>query len=259
MGIADLHIHSLYSYDGIYPVSTVMKHIVEHTDLSLIAITDHDEITGALEAQQLAPAYGLQVVTGSEVTTAEGHVLALFIDRRVPSGLSLIETVLRVGAMGGLCIAAHPAAPGAGSLSFKAIRNAVKWADVARVLVGVEAFNAGLFHRGSNIAAWNFANSLPVAQVGNSDSHILRTLGLASTGFPGETAEDLRSALLSQTTSVQVSSRLVNGWSIIGSWLPLYMLRKAGWVRWNAYPQAPVRFGRAAQVKQSSAVLLATR
>jgi histidinol phosphatase-like PHP family hydrolase len=47
MGLADLHIHTLYSWDGIHSVSAVLRHVVDHTDLDVIAITDHDEVAGA--------------------------------------------------------------------------------------------------------------------------------------------------------------------------------------------------------------------
>jgi len=47
MGFADLHIHTVYSRDA-----------AESARLDIVAITDHDCIDGALEAQELAPAYG---------------------------------------------------------------------------------------------------------------------------------------------------------------------------------------------------------
>ncbi|NTU75780.1 MAG: phosphotransferase, partial [Anaerolineaceae bacterium] len=71
-------------------VSAVLQHVIEQTELNVIAITDHDEIKGALEAVELAPAFGIEVVPGSEISTADGHVLALYIRQRVPAGLSLI-------------------------------------------------------------------------------------------------------------------------------------------------------------------------
>ena len=112
MGLADLHIHTLYSWDGIHSVSAVLRHVVDHTDLDVIAITDHDEVAGAWETIELAPAYGVEVDPGSEISTAEGHLLALFLKERVEPGLSLADTVLRVGEQGGLCIAVHPMARG---------------------------------------------------------------------------------------------------------------------------------------------------
>ena len=59
MGKADLHIHTAYSYDGTATVAAVLEHVTHHTDLYVIAITDHDENDGALEAVELSPRYGV--------------------------------------------------------------------------------------------------------------------------------------------------------------------------------------------------------
>ena len=100
MGLADLHIHTIYSYDGTATVPAVLKQ-ARRVGLDLIAITDHDEIRGALLAEKLAPQYNLQVIPGVEITTAEGDLLALNIRSLVPAGLPLIETLQQVGALGG--------------------------------------------------------------------------------------------------------------------------------------------------------------
>jgi DNA polymerase III alpha subunit len=41
-----------------------LKYTSDHTDLNIVAITDHDEVKGALEAVQLASKYNLEVITG---------------------------------------------------------------------------------------------------------------------------------------------------------------------------------------------------
>jgi len=74
-------------------------------------------------AAEIAPSYGLEVVVGSrKLSTAEGHLLALFIQDRVPSGLSLIDTLFHVESLGGLCIAPHPSARFTSSLSLEKLR-----------------------------------------------------------------------------------------------------------------------------------------
>ncbi len=78
MGLADLHIHTIFSYDGTASVPAVLKR-AKQVGLDIIAITDHDEIRGALLAEELAPKFGIQVIPGVEITTAEGDLLALAI------------------------------------------------------------------------------------------------------------------------------------------------------------------------------------
>lgn len=125
MGKADLHIHTIHSWDGASTVPAVLKQASDTARLDVIAITDHDQFAGVLEALELAPRYGIEVVPGSEITTADGHLLALYIHHKIPAGLSLVETVLEVGRQGGLCIAAYPTTRGCSSLTGTTIRAAL--------------------------------------------------------------------------------------------------------------------------------------
>jgi len=244
MGIADLHIHTTHSWDGTATVAAVLKHVVSHTDLDLIAITDHDEISGALQALELAPAYGLAVVPGSEISTAEGHLLALFIERKIPAGLSLHESIVRVGELGGLCIAPHVAARRANGLSTAAVRAALQDRDIRRILVGIEVYNAGVIPGSSNRIAQALADQLPVAQVASSDAHLLWMIGRGATGFHGGTPTDLRRALETAATSAIAGRAACSPPRVISQWLSHYLLRRAGWVRGNEGPQAPIRLRR---------------
>lgn len=225
MGLADLHIHTIHSRDGACPVPVVLRHASENAGLDVIAITDHNRLAGALEALDLAPNYGLEVIPGCEVTTAEGHLLALFIHRLVPPGLSLVESVRRVGDQGGLCIVPHPLSLGAKSLSARTIVRALSYPDVRQVLVGIEVFNARLIHRFNNHRASKLAQKLPLARVGNSDAHVRRTIGQGATEFAGKSAADLRRALCSRTTRVHRSGKQTSGLLLLGSWLPEYFRR----------------------------------
>jgi len=246
MGFADLHIHSVYSYDGTSSIPAILKYVAERTPLNVIAITDHDTMNGVQEALRLAPAYGLEVIPGCEISTAEGHLLALFINSPIPPHLSLVETALRVGAQGGLCIAAHPMARGTSSLSYSAIRQALSYPEVADSLVGIEAFNGGLVYTRSYLSVAVAANGLPLAHLGNSDAHFLQMIGHGMTEFPGKTAADMRKALIYSDTKVHEGSGLT-GINVLRSYIPMITLRKLGWVVWNEQPQAPLKFARMAR------------
>lgn len=247
MGFADLHIHTIHSYDGTCSVSAVLKQVADHTDLDVIAITDHNSLAGVREALELAPAYGIEVIPGCEVSTAEGHLLALFIDRPIQAGLSLIQTVQRVAEQGGLCIAAHPMAKGTSSLRFSTIQHALQQPGVNHTLVGVEAFNGGLVFTRRNPLVEAMAQALPLAQVGNSDAHVLQTIGQGSSEFAGRSACDLRTALEHAATRVRAGKGL-DGFTVCRSYLPHFFLRKLGWVAFNAHPSAPLTYARLARV-----------
>ncbi len=247
MGFADLHIHTIHSHDGTCSVSAVLKHVAKYTDLDVIAITDHNSMDGIREAMDLAPAYGIEVIPGSEISTADGHLLALFIDHSIPAGLSLVETVRLIGEQGGLGIAAHPMAKGTSSLRFHTIQEALKQPGVKRVLVGIETFNGGLVYTRRNPVVETRAQALPLAQVGNSDAHVLKTIGQGATEFEGRTAAELRTALERKTTRVRKGKGL-DGLGVIRSYLPRYLLRKLGWVVYSKNPEAPLTYTRLTRV-----------
>ena len=223
MGLADLHIHTIYSYDGTASVPAVLTR-ARQIGLDVIAITDHDEIAGALKGLELAPNYGVEVIPGSEITTAEGDLLALNITEKVPAARPLIETVLKVGELGGFCIAPHPMAGGFGmkSLSAYSILKALRNKEVARILIGIEAYNATAIDKMSNHYARILAERLEVAHTGSSDAHVVEAMGLGATEFEGHTAQQLINAL--RTGNVRIRKQKEwNSAHILGSWVLNYV------------------------------------
>ncbi len=223
MGLADLHLHTIYSYDGTATVPDVLRR-ARKVGLNVIAITDHDEIAGALEALELAHHFGVEVIPGIEITTAEGDLLALFVTEIIPARLSLVETVLKVRELGGVCIAPHPTARGLGlkSLSVSTIIKAIRNPKVAETLIGIEAYNATALDRVGIATARLLTSRLNVASVGNSDAHVLDAIGLGATEFAGTSAADLLSALRSGQTSIHRQKEW-NAVRILGSWVINYV------------------------------------
>jgi hypothetical protein len=260
MGFADLHIHTTYSWDGTATVRGVLKQAALR-NLDVIAITDHDQIAGALEAIPIAADYGLEVIPASEITTSEGDLLALFIQRVIPPGLTFIETLLQVGEQGGVAIAAHPkAAPGTrpqllgrfmNCVSHENLQAAHLHPQAGRILVGIETFNGSLAYLHSNQHAAILARRLGLAAVANSDAHMAWAIGSGASWFPGTTAQDLRQALFERSTHpaprLQSSQTPIK---LLQSWLPRYLMRRAGWVTTNVSPNRPLRM--APQVNQAA-------
>lgn len=226
MGLSDLHIHSNYSYDGTASVPAILTR-ARQLGLNVIAITDHDEINGSLLALELAPKYGIEVIPGIEVTTAEGDLLALNVTDKVERDRSLVETVLDVRNRGGFCIAPHPMAGGFGmkSLSTYSIMKALRNPDVAKTLIGIETFNATAIDRMSNHYAYLLGEHLNIAKLGNSDAHILDTIGMGATEFEGHTAKALIKAIRAGKTTVQKKKEW-NAVHILGSWAANYVASK---------------------------------
>lgn len=223
MGLADLHIHTIYSYDGTASVPAVLKR-ARQFGLNVIAITDHDEIAGSLKALDLAPKFDVEVIPGIEITTAEGDLLALNITQKVAHGLSLIETVCQVGNLGGFCIAPHPMAGGLGmkSLSAFSILKALRDVDVARVLIAIETYNATTIDKMSHHYARILSDRLDIAQTASSDAHIVEAIGLGATEFDGNTAQDLIAALKKGDVRI-CKQKEWNSVRILGSWATHYI------------------------------------
>ncbi len=104
---ADLHLHTQWS-DG-DKLDRVLKQALA-LNLDAIAVTDHDEIDGALEARRLVHEKRLRiaVIPGIEISSRDGHIGALFVQKKIPKGLSAEETVDLIHQAGGIAVAHHP-------------------------------------------------------------------------------------------------------------------------------------------------------
>jgi predicted metal-dependent phosphoesterase TrpH len=199
-GRADLHLHTLAS-DGLMSVETLLDFVEHQTDLDVVAITDHDETSASLEARELAAArgYRVQIIPAVEVTTRDGHLLALFVEERPPALRGVLATAEWVRERGGLCIVPHPFTRWTHSLDTGALKQVIG----RGLLSGVEVLNASLAGRASRPHALRLAAGHGLAMVGSSDAHMLSMVGLAYTRFRGKTVSDLRNALEQAETQAQ--------------------------------------------------------
>ena len=203
-GLADLHMHTTYS-DGVATVEEVLARIQDHTPLDVIAITDHDTIEGALRARDLAAKhnYPFDVIVGEEVSTREGHLLTLFLNKRIPPGLSIERSIELAHAQGGLAIVAHPFHR---LFRFSVQREVMErlWRQPEVHPDGVETLNASF----AGIGCFGLATRITReryhwAETGNSDAHTPTAIGSARTSYPGSGVADLRQALAQRQTAAQ--------------------------------------------------------
>ena len=194
----DLHCHTSASFDSLARPRDMVA-AAARRGLTHIAITDHDRIEGALEAQAAAPA-GLSVLVGEEIRTRDGDLIAVFLSRAVPPGLSAAETIAAVREQGGLVGIPHPfdrfrgsLARGEGLSTIESLATEVDW---------IEAWNARLLGGDSKGRAADLARAAGVPGVAVSDSHSTLEVGVASTMVTGDpsTPEGLLAALAAGTT-----------------------------------------------------------
>ena len=109
----DLHMHTDHSYDCATPVDVLLATAREQ-GLGAIAVTDHNEVSGALDARAKAEEYGVKVIVGEEVKTAtQGEVIGLFLEEKIPRGLTLEETIAEIRAPGRARLRPAPVRPDA--------------------------------------------------------------------------------------------------------------------------------------------------
>ncbi len=202
MGKADLHIHSEYS-DGMASVEQILEFVEHKTDLDLIAITDHDMFDGADAARELAARrnYRFQVMTGMEVTTIEGHLLALGLDKPVRSLQPLARTIAQVHAQGGIVVVPHPMSWLIRSVGRRGIMRIHNGQDSEVYFDGFEVLNPSFAGQVTSGQAELLNESvLHLACTGGSDAHTLSMIGTGVTKFEGSSVDDLRRAIAARAT-----------------------------------------------------------
>jgi predicted metal-dependent phosphoesterase TrpH len=197
-GRADLHMHTTFS-DG-WPSPRELVDYASAAGLNVIAVTDHDTIEGALRAADHAARRSkLQVVIGEEISSRNGHIVGLFIERRIRPGMSAAATVHAIHDQGGLAVAVHPfwrtQRPARGGMV-----HGVGWLAAELDFDAVEVENATPGFYVFNQMARRLNVGLGSAELGGSDAHILDAIGRAYTEFPGKTPIALRTAIESATT-----------------------------------------------------------
>jgi len=190
---ADLHIHSSHS-DGLAKIPQIMEYVATKTDLSVIAITDHNTIEGALFAKELEEVYGIEVIVGEEVSSREGHVIGLFLTEEIPPGLSAAETISRINEQHGIAIIPHPFSSRGVFGPFG--RSGFGAAVSELAFHALEVYNSVPYLGWANrVAAKMFTGGQGIAAVGGSDAHVLRGVGKGYTVFRGTSAADLRRSI----------------------------------------------------------------
>ena len=80
MGYVELHCHSNYSFqEGASFIHELLPHAIE-VGYPALALTDHDNLCGAMEFSRTARSLGIQPIIGAEVTLKAGHHLTLLAE-----------------------------------------------------------------------------------------------------------------------------------------------------------------------------------
>jgi predicted metal-dependent phosphoesterase TrpH len=168
----DLHMHTDHSGDCATPVD-VLIHTARDRGLGAIAVTDHNEVSGALEARELAEELGdIKVIVAEEVKTAEqGEVIGLFLEEKIPKGLTMAETIAEIRRQGGLVYVPHPFD------RFHSVPDYEHLLDIVEEIDLLEVFNPRVALTSFNEEAVRFAGKYRIVPAAGSDSHVAQGLG----------------------------------------------------------------------------------
>jgi predicted metal-dependent phosphoesterase TrpH len=168
----DLHMHTDHSPDCATPVE-VLLHTARDRGLGAIAITDHNEVSGALEARRIAAEMGdIKVIVAEEVKTAEqGEVIGLFLEEKIPRGMTMAETIAEIRRQGGLVYVPHPFD------RFHSVPDYEHLLDIVEEIDVLEVFNPRVALTAFNEEAERFARKYRIVPGAGSDSHVAQGLG----------------------------------------------------------------------------------
>lgn len=110
---ADLHVHTTFSEDSLITPKDLIFYSKKR-GFNAVAVTDHNTLDGAFKIARENPDF--LVIPGMEVSSIDGHIVALNVRERIPRDLTVEETIDRIHAAGGVAIACHPYALFKGSL-----------------------------------------------------------------------------------------------------------------------------------------------
>ncbi len=188
----DLHIHTKYSKCSNLKPEILLK-LAKKLKFDGIAVTDHNTIKGSLVVSKLNKEKDLEVITGSEINTPDGSILAYYINEDIKSK-NLLDVLDEIKKQGGMAAIAHPF-----RLSFNRehhFRYPIE--KIKNKIDAIEAFNARNLP-GNNMKAIKTADKLKITKIAGSDTHFAFEFGKAYTLFEGS----LRDAVKKNKTKIK--------------------------------------------------------
>jgi predicted metal-dependent phosphoesterase TrpH len=165
---ADLHVHTTYSNDSLITPQDLIFWSKKN-GLNAVAVTDHNKLHGALK---IAKETDFLVIPGMEVSSSEGHIVALNIKEPIPKGFTAKETVERIHSAGGIAIACHPFVRFKGCLRER----------VCETFDAIEIINArAVPYKNSVEKAKETADRLKLSRVAGTDAHYGPQIGYGYT------------------------------------------------------------------------------
>jgi hypothetical protein len=205
----ELHCHSDSSKDSLNKIEDLIE-VAHRRNIQKLAITDHNNIDGALHAKQLDPQL---IIIGEEILTTKGELLAFFLKESVPRDLEPFDAIQRLRDQGAFISVSHP---------YDRLRHGWELKDleiITPLVDAVEVFNARCFSKELNEQAKNYARRQNLLGIVGSDAHTLGEVGQATLNMPDfHDAAGFRIALTQAQQNVKYSSPFVRFGSTYARW-----------------------------------------
>ncbi|HEX6139543.1 MAG TPA: PHP domain-containing protein [Candidatus Limnocylindria bacterium] len=227
LAFADFHIHTRFSRDSILSEEKFIRIALER-GLTHVAVTNHNNVEGAMAVRDRAAEMGvsdqLAVILGEEVSTADGEVVGVYLQRTIPRGLSADETADAIHEQGGLVSVPHPFDPFRPS---HIRRDPLERLAEAGKIDMIEVFNSRVTLQRHNLEAAELAARYGIPGIACSDSHSSFEIAMSFNALPAFTsADELRAGLPDNewhgsrsTVLIHLTTRWAVWSNIVRSWL----------------------------------------
>jgi predicted metal-dependent phosphoesterase TrpH len=167
----DMHTHSEYSPDSRTPLASQLR-ALKAAGIDVVCATDHNTIEGALRLREMAE--GLRVIVGEEISTRDGEIIGLFLEKPIPRDLSGEETIARIRDQGGIVSVPHPFSR---NRMYHLRREALE--RLWPLIDCLEVFNAREAFAADNRRAEAYAKERNIPGAAGSDAHRTSEIGRA--------------------------------------------------------------------------------
>jgi predicted metal-dependent phosphoesterase TrpH len=166
-----MHTHSEYSPDSRTPLAQQAK-ALKAAGIDVACATDHNTIEGALRLRDNSE--GVRVIVGEEISSRDGEIIGLFLEKAIPRDLSAEETIARIHDQGGIVSVPHPFSR---NRLYHIRREALE--RVWQQIDCIEIFNAREAFAADNRRADVFAKERSIPGAVGSDAHRVSEIGRA--------------------------------------------------------------------------------
>ena len=104
---SEFHVHTRYSKDSILSYWLLLL-ILKIKKINTVAITDHNEVAGALKYKDKFKKHGIELIVGEEIFTNKGEIIGLGLTTKIEPDLSPKETIKQIKEQNGIVYVPHP-------------------------------------------------------------------------------------------------------------------------------------------------------